>query len=120
MTYEAWKRRPYKLARQQHLGEFLDYLRDLGSLTYHLRHDGQTAVWVIAEGGRAARECSTREAERLAEQIADSVQIYWRPVAHPANKDRYLETRALIAARRRKIGQDPLYHGPAQPDELPI
>ncbi|WP_194522364.1 hypothetical protein [Cellulosimicrobium sp. JZ28] len=120
MPFDGWIRRPYKIARQQHLGEFLDYLESAGYLRWSLRHDGSTAVWIVSEGGRSPREYQTRQAEKLAERIAEWVPIYWRPVPSPGGKELYLQYRQHIAAKRRKLGQEPLYHGPGQPDELPI
>ncbi|WP_146192373.1 hypothetical protein [Cellulomonas sp. WB94] len=112
-SYARYLRKPYKLGRQQHLGDFLDYLLEVGAVSsWHLRHEGPTAIWVVSEGGRPSREYTTRQAEALAEAIADNVQIYWRPVPSPGGENLYRAMRAQIAARRRKLAQEPLTHGP--------
>lgn len=116
---QPYLRMPYRVGRQQHLGDFLDYLRDdLGSVSsWHLEHDGSAAVWVIAEGGRQPRRYSTKEAEAVAGDIADRAYVYWRPVPSPGGEDLYRTVRRQIANRRRKLSQEPLTHGPDLPGE---
>lgn len=118
-SFMLWLDQRYVNARQQHLGEFLDYLADLGSLTWELRREDHKVVWLISEGGRASQGFSLGEAERVAEVIADSVMIFWLPLGSAGGRQAYLDLRARIADRRRRLEQEPLTHG-ADQVELPL
>lgn len=91
-------RAPYKTHRQQHLGDFLDFLQARGWLSWEIGQEDAPTLFRIAECGLPSAIYRTWDAEALAQRIADREGIPWLPVPYPGGVDRYRETLARISA----------------------
>ena len=91
-------RAPYKTHRQQHLGDFLDFLQGQGWLAWEIGEEDSPTIFRIAEPGVPPAIYRTWEAETVAQRIADREGIPWLPVPYPGGVDRYEETLARIDA----------------------
>lgn len=91
-------RRPYRIARQEHLGNMLDQLQDRGLLTwawdYEFRHGHGTgsAVYWVTEAGQRKRKLDTKRAEELVLELCRRQGIVWLAVPHPGNESLRRET----------------------------
>ncbi|MFD5245016.1 hypothetical protein ACFWIW_10755 [Amycolatopsis sp. NPDC058340] len=101
-------RRPYHISRQQHLGDTLDKLQDIGALSWRWEYDfnRSTALYWIALAGEHEKRFETRNAERLVQKICDERGIVWKPVPHPGGENLYRETLAWIAAEKLRREDD--------------
>jgi hypothetical protein len=77
---------PYRIARQEHLGNMLDQLQGLGLLTWEWGYENHSAVYWIAEIGHQRRKFDTRRAELLALKLCEQQGIVWLPVPHPGGE----------------------------------
>jgi len=87
----------YHISRQEHLGDALDRLRDMGLLSWRWEYVGSSAFWWIAVGDQRDRRFDTRSAEQQVQRLFDEHGIVWRPVPHPGGADQLRETQAWIA-----------------------
>src|SRR5262249_52295736 len=80
-------RNPYRIARQEHLGDMLDELQRRGRLSWRWEYDKarhRAIYWVERQGPSIPLE--TQAAEELAQAECDALGIRWLPVPHPAAK----------------------------------
>ena len=91
-------RSPYRIARQEHLGDMLDRLQGLGLLTwkwdYEVRkgRESGSAVYWVTEPGRRRRKLDTKRAEELAVGLCQQENIVWLPVPYPGGETHRAET----------------------------
>ena len=83
---------PYRIARQQHLGEALDSLATLGQLSWRWEYDvaRSRAVFNVTLPGENEEALDTRTAEALVQRLMADVGFRWIPVPHPGG-ERQLE-----------------------------
>lgn len=91
-------RSPYKIARQEHVGDFLDELQARGLLTWEWDYDvpKSTALYFVALPGQPRKRYFTKEVEELAQSIASDQQIVWVPVKNPGGVNQLAVTNELI------------------------
>lgn len=91
-------RSPYHIARQEHVGDFLDELQARGLLTWEWRYDtpNSTALYFVTLPGQPRKRYLTKEVEGLAQSIANDQQIVWVPVKHPGGVNQLAEAEQLI------------------------
>jgi hypothetical protein len=92
-------RRPYKIARQEHLADALDHLQEMGRLRWRWDYDdtARRAIFHIAmppDSELSAHD--TRSAETIAQGLFDELQVRWRPVPHPGGEDQRAEVQRWI------------------------
>jgi hypothetical protein len=92
---------PYRTARQQHLGDFLDDLQAAGLIAWVWSYSGSSAEYTITESGKEPRLYGTRDAEQLASRYAATTRRIWLPVPNPGGQAQLIETLELTAARQR-------------------
>lgn len=90
--------KPYLIHRQWHLGEFLDQLADAGHLQWKWSYKNSRAEYTITELEKAPRLYDTKQAEGVAQRIANREHIIWIPVPHSGGEDKWQETTARIEA----------------------
>ena len=101
---------PYRLARQQHLGEQLHVLQDRGLLSWRGEfvvppgRDTTCAVWWIRREGATERRYDTREAEQLVQRLSEDEGLIWEPVPHPGGKEQRRQAQERMEARRQEAG----------------
>lgn len=103
-------REPYRTHRQQHLGDFLDFLQAQGWLSWEWGNEESPTIFNIAERGAALKAYRTWEAESLVQRIADREGILWLPVPYPGGLDRYNETMHRIELLRSREHDYPRPH----------
>jgi hypothetical protein len=102
-------RRPYHIARQEHLGDVLDRLQDLSLITwkwdYEVRkgRESGSAVYWVTEPGRRRRKLDTKRAEELALRLCQQESIVWLAVPHPGGETQRAETLRKIEDLQRGI-----------------
>ncbi|MEB0266404.1 hypothetical protein [Cryobacterium sp. 10I5] len=94
---------PYRIARQAHLGDFLDELQTAGLIAWVWSYPGSSGEYTITENGKQPRLYGTREAELLAERYAARAATVWFPVPHPGGRDQLTETQKRMEAARHEI-----------------
>ena len=94
---------PYRIARQQHLGDFLDILQAAGFIAWVWSYSGSSAEYTITEPGAEPRLYGTREAERLASRYAAKTRSIWLPVPSPGGQKQLIQTLELTAAAQREL-----------------
>lgn len=99
--------KPYRLHRTWHLAEMLDALEDKGELVWKYSYDDvkRNAVFTIAEAGNAAQDLGTKQAEEVAQRLANKRRIVWVPVPHRGGKEQWQETIERIESM--KVGSAP-------------
>jgi hypothetical protein len=87
-------RKPYRVARQEHLGDMLDHLESLDLLTWgwDYNDEDRRAIYWVTEQGRATQKLDTRRAEELALKLCGQQGIVWLPVPQPGGKTQRTET----------------------------
>lgn len=85
-------RAPYRIARQQHLGDALDELALHGYLSWRWEYDRarSRAIFHVSLPGDIERALDTRSAEVLVQSKNKDHGFRWLPVPHPGG-DRQLE-----------------------------
>lgn len=91
-------KRPYRVHRQMHLGDFLDQLQGKQLLTWSWGYENSRALFRITEPGGGRVTYQIKDAEDVASRIARRENIPWIPVPNPGNYDLYRETQSKIAA----------------------
>lgn len=94
---------PYRIARQEHLGDALDDLAHRGLLTWEWDYDvpAARAVYrVRLPHDDRPRVLDTKAGEQLVKQAYDGIDVPWLPVPSPGGRKQAEETRARIAALR--------------------
>src|SRR6266511_4061999 len=76
---EEMPKSPYRIARQEHLGNMLDHLQGLGLLTWEWGYESHSAVYWVTEIGHQIRKLDTRRAELLALKLCKHQGIIWLP-----------------------------------------
>ena len=94
---------PYRIARQEHLGDFLDELQTAGLIDWVWSYRGSSAEYTITEHGKQPRLYGTREAELLAERYAARAATVWFPVPNPGGRNQLTETLKRMEAAREEI-----------------
>ncbi len=81
-------RPPYRIARQEHLGDMLDALEAYGHLAWRWEYDvsRSRAIFHVRVGGEGWCALDTRAAEALVQAQCDLLGIRWRPVPHPGGE----------------------------------
>lgn len=96
----AVARKPYRLARQQHVGDALDDLQARGLLRWRWSYVDSSAIFRVAEADGTERPLATRRAEQVVQRHYDQLEVPWVPVAHPGGEVQ-LEAAVKEIARRR-------------------
>lgn len=102
-------RSPYRIARQEHLGDMLDRLQRLGLLTwrwdYEVRKGRGTgsAIYWVTEPGQRMRKLDTKQAEELALRLCKQESIVWLAVPNPGGETQRDETLRKIEQLQRGI-----------------
>ena len=90
-------RRPYRIARQQHLGDMLDELARRRRLSWRWDYAKRRAIYHVALTGEVERQFDTRAAEQLVQTECDTLGIRWRPVPHPGGEDQLAAVQSWIS-----------------------
>lgn len=97
--------KPYKLHRQWHLGEILDKLAARGLLSWSGEFQQRTVDWTITETGQRPRTVGTKDAEAIAQRLANEQKVVWIPVGGNGGKEVWQEVALRIEAM--EAGQEP-------------
>lgn len=79
-------RSPYRIARQQHVGDALDDLQARGLLRWRWAYADSSAIYWVTEAGREERRLDTRRAEALVQRHYDELGVPWVAVSHPGGE----------------------------------
>ena len=90
-------RHPYHIARQEHLGDALDHLRDRGRLRWRWDYANSRAIYRVTLPGEKERALDTATAERLVQRQYDELGVRWLPVPHPGGEKQRAETVRRVA-----------------------
>lgn len=93
-------RSPYRIARQEHVGDMLDELQDLGLLDWYWDYENSSAVYWVTESGRSIRKLGTKQAEKLVLKLCKQQAIVWLPVPPPGGADQRATTLRKMAELR--------------------
>jgi hypothetical protein len=93
-------RSPYRIARQEHVGDMLDELQDLGLLDWRWAYENSSAVYWVTESGRGKRKLGTKKVEELVLELCRQQAIVWLPVLPPGGEELRAETLRKIAELR--------------------
>jgi hypothetical protein len=80
-------RSPYRIARQEHVGDALDDLQARGRLAWRWAYANRRAIYNVRQDGQPERSLDTRSAEQLVSAEYQALAIPWRPVPHPGGED---------------------------------
>ena len=91
-------RPPYRIARQQHLGDALDGLAAGGYLTWRWEYDTarRRAIFCISMPDATESAFDTRAAEVLVQRINDQRGVRWLSVPPPGGETQLAETLARM------------------------
>ncbi len=92
VTYVKTLKKPYAIHRQMHVGDMLDELTRRGALSWRWDYRNSTAEYWITLPGKREKRFGTREAEVLAQEFANELQIIWVPVPHHGGKENWEKT----------------------------
>lgn len=109
---------PYRTARQEHVGDMLDELRDLGLLVWDWAYENSRAIYWVTESGRDKRKLDIKKAEKLVLELCNQQAIVWLPVPHPGGEDLRAETQRKMAELRgirSTEASTPAQFGPIKP-----
>ena len=73
--------------------------------SYSYDKEKSRAIFTMKEAGDAERVLGTRQAEGVAQRLANKLRIVWAPVPHPGGEQRWQETVERIEAM--KSGESP-------------
>lgn len=90
-------RRPYRIARQEHLGDALDDLQRRGLLRWQWDYANSRAIYRVTLPGEQERALDTATAERLAQRQYDDLGVHRFPVPAPGGEKQRDETLRRIA-----------------------
>lgn len=90
-------RRPYRIARQEHLGDMLDELQMRRRLQWRWDYAEQRAVYHVREDEGPWRTLDTKRAEQVAQRHCDELGIPWKPVPHPGGESQRMPVAEWIA-----------------------
>lgn len=93
-------RSPYRIARQEHLGDVLDRLQELGLIAWRWDYENSSAVYWVTQSGRGQRKLGTKKAEDLVLELCKQQAIVWLPVPSPGGEKQRAETLRKIAELR--------------------
>lgn len=87
-------RKPYRIARQQHLGDALDELERAGRLSWRWEYDytRSRAIFHIRVPDATEQALDTRAAEKLVVAMVEAQGERWLPVPHPGGERQLEET----------------------------
>ncbi|MFW0773558.1 hypothetical protein ACLRGI_10355 [Paenarthrobacter nitroguajacolicus] len=83
---------PYHIHRQWHLGDFLDTLEAEGHLKWKWSYKNSRAEYTIQESDQAPKLLDTKQAEKVAQRIANREHMVWIPVPHYGGEDNWKAT----------------------------
>jgi hypothetical protein len=89
-------RHPYRIARQQHLGEMLDELMSMGRLSWRWDYADSRAIYHVALKAQDEQQLDTKAAEQVAQAECDTLGIRWRPVPHPGGESQLAGVKSWI------------------------
>ncbi|MET1086621.1 MAG: hypothetical protein ABWY04_05820 [Arthrobacter sp.] len=92
--------KPYRLHRTWHLAGMLNTLTERGELSWKYSYDNENsrALFAIKLPGQEGRTLHTKDAEGIAQTLADKLKIAWRPVPHHGGEEQWKRTVAEIEA----------------------
>lgn len=90
-------RSPYRIARQEHLGDALDGLQRRGLLRWKWDYANRRAIYRVTLPGEHQRALDTATAEQLAQRHYDDLGVRWFPVPTPGGEKQREETLRRIA-----------------------
>lgn len=90
-------RRPYRTARQEHLGDALDDLMRRGVLRWRWAYAGSRAIYHVEMVGESEQAHGTVEAERIVLRSFESLGVKWLPVPQPGGEPQREETLRRIS-----------------------
>lgn len=87
-------RDPYRISRQEHLGDALDDLASRGVLSWRWEYDLERslAVFHVTSPSKAKRALETRLAENLVRELYADLGVRWLPVPRPGGERQLKET----------------------------
>lgn len=97
--------RRYPIARQRHLGDYLDQLQAAGHLSWRWSYDNATSTaeyWITVPPATVPTKHGTRQAEAVATSFADQLNHAWLPVPHPGGETQLAATAAKMTERRQQ------------------
>ena len=99
-------RKPYRLARQEHLADALDDLNNRGQLTWRWDYDdeGHRAVYNVQLTGEERKSLDTKSAESLVLRLYTTLEIPWRAIPHPGGEEQRGPVVAWIKRERELRG----------------
>ncbi len=97
-------RKPYRIARQEHLGDALDDLQHRGLLRWQWDYANRRAIYKVALPDEPRRALDTAAAEQLVQHHYDDLGVHWFPVPVPGGEKQRTETLQRIDAARAGLG----------------
>ena len=90
---------PYRIARQDHVGEMLDALQERGRLAWRWDYDDQRhqAIYNVRLVGGPWKRHGTRAVESVVQAECDALGILWLPVPHPGGEAQHREVYQRLA-----------------------
>lgn len=90
--------KPYKLHRTWHLGKMLDTLTAEGELSWEYSYDRENshALFTITLPGQQSQTFHTKDAESIAQSLANKLKLVWIPVPHHGGEDQWNRATARI------------------------
>jgi hypothetical protein len=94
-------RPPYRIARQEHLGDALDRLALAGRLTWRWDYAGSRAIFHVQMPGQEQQALDTRSAEQVVRAEMKAIREFWLPVPHPGGESqREIVIRQILAGQQ--------------------
>lgn len=93
-------RPPYHIARQEHVGDMLDHLRELGRLVWRWGYADRSAISHVCQNGGEWEALGTKAAEQVAQAECDALSIRWKPVPHPGGEAQRAKVVSWIANQK--------------------
>lgn len=91
-------RRPYRIARQEHLGDMLDRLGELGHVAWRWDYADRRAIFHVRLRGGEWQTLDTKSAETVVQAACDRLGIRWKPVPLPGGEAQRAEVEAWIGS----------------------
>ena len=77
---------PYRIARQEHLGDMLRALQAKGRPRWRWGYANRRAIFIVKLRNGSWRALDTTAAEDIVQAECDELGIRWRPVPHPGGE----------------------------------
>jgi len=93
---------PYRIARQEHIGDMLDEFQNMGLVGWRFYYDSHksTAYYYISVANRPEDRYDTKSVEVFVQNLCDREGIIWRPVPHPGGEEQRNKIQAWIASHK--------------------